>query len=52
MKVRTLFISDVHLGTIKCQADKLLEVLKRKKYPFDVYALNSDNELQKFDLGL
>jgi UDP-2,3-diacylglucosamine pyrophosphatase LpxH len=28
MKVRTLFISDVHLGTSKCQADKLLDVLK------------------------
>lgn len=26
--------------------------MKRKKYPFDVHALNSDNELQKFDLGL
>lgn len=28
MKVRTLFISDVHLGTSKCQADKLLDVLR------------------------
>ena len=28
MKVKTLFISDVHLGTKKCQADKLLEVFK------------------------
>lgn len=28
MKVRTLFISDVHLGTSKSNADKLLEVLK------------------------
>lgn len=27
-KIRTLFISDVHLGTKKCQADKLLEVFK------------------------
>jgi UDP-2,3-diacylglucosamine pyrophosphatase LpxH len=27
-KVRTLFISDVHLGTKKCQADKLLEVFR------------------------
>ena len=26
--------------------------MKRKKYPFDVHALNNDNELQKFDLGL
>jgi UDP-2,3-diacylglucosamine pyrophosphatase LpxH len=28
MKVKTLFISDIHLGTSKCQADKLLQVLK------------------------
>jgi UDP-2,3-diacylglucosamine pyrophosphatase LpxH len=28
MKVKTLFISDIHLGTSKCQAPKLLEVLK------------------------
>ena len=28
MKVKTLFISDIHLGTKKSQADKLLEVLK------------------------
>lgn len=28
MKVKTLFISDVHLGTSKCQADKLLNVLR------------------------
>ena len=27
-EVKTLFISDVHLGTKKCQADKLLEVFK------------------------
>ena len=27
-KVKTLFISDVHLGTRKSQADKLLDVLK------------------------
>ena len=27
-KVRTLFISDVHLGTKKSQANKLLDVLK------------------------
>jgi UDP-2,3-diacylglucosamine pyrophosphatase LpxH len=28
-KIRTLFISDVHLGTKKCQAEKLLEVFKK-----------------------
>ncbi len=32
MKINTLFISDVHLGTKKCQADKLLEVLKMYDY--------------------
>lgn len=33
IKVRTLFISDVHLGTKKSQADKLLDTFK--KYNFD-----------------
>ena len=28
MEIRTLFISDVHLGSNKSQAGKLLEVLK------------------------
>ena len=32
MKIKTLFISDIHLGTSKCQADKLLEVLKEYDY--------------------
>lgn len=32
MKVRTLFISDVHLGTSKSQTDKLLKVLKEYDY--------------------
>ena len=32
MKVKTLFISDVHLGTTKCRADKLLQVLKDYDY--------------------
>ena len=32
MEVRTLFISDVHLGSSKSQADKLLEVLKNYEY--------------------
>jgi UDP-2,3-diacylglucosamine pyrophosphatase LpxH len=32
MKIKTLFISDVHLGTTKCQADKLLRVLKDYEY--------------------
>lgn len=32
MKIKTLFISDVHLGTTKCQAVKLLEVLKNYEF--------------------
>lgn len=32
IKVKTLFISDVHLGTNKCQADKLLDVLRDYEY--------------------
>ena len=32
-KIRTLFISDIHLGNKNCQADKLLEVFK--KYEFE-----------------
>ena len=32
MKVKTLFISDIHLGNHKSQADKLLEVLKKYEY--------------------
>ena len=32
MEIRTLFISDVHLGSSKSQADKLLEVLKNYEY--------------------
>ena len=28
-RVRTLFVSDVHLGTKGCQADKLLDFLRR-----------------------
>jgi len=39
-KIRTLFISDVHLGTKKCQADKLLEVLK--KYEFEQLIIVGD----------
>jgi UDP-2,3-diacylglucosamine pyrophosphatase LpxH len=31
-KIRTLFISDVHLGTKKCQANKLLDVLKMYEF--------------------
>ena len=31
-KVKTLFISDVHLGTKKCQADKLLEVFRTVEF--------------------
>ena len=32
MKVRTLFVSDIHLGNNKSQPDKLLEVLKNYEY--------------------
>ena len=32
MKIRTLFISDVHLGSNKCQANKLLDVLKTYEF--------------------
>jgi UDP-2,3-diacylglucosamine pyrophosphatase LpxH len=32
MKIKTLFISDIHLGNHKSQADKLLEVLKKYDY--------------------
>jgi UDP-2,3-diacylglucosamine pyrophosphatase LpxH len=39
-KIRTLFISDVHLGTKKCQADKLLEVFKR--YDFEKLVIIGD----------
>ena len=39
-KIKTLFISDVHLGTKKCQADKLLEVLK--KYEFEKLVIVGD----------
>jgi len=40
MKVKTLFISDVHLGTQKCQADKLLQVLK--DYEFEELVIVGD----------
>lgn len=40
MKVKTLFISDVHLGTSKCQADKLLGVLK--DYEFEELVIVGD----------
>jgi UDP-2,3-diacylglucosamine pyrophosphatase LpxH len=40
MKVKTLFISDVHLGTQKCQADKLLQVLK--DYEFEDLVIVGD----------
>ena len=35
-KVKTLFISDVHLGTKKCQADKLLELFKNLIFVFGI----------------
>jgi UDP-2,3-diacylglucosamine pyrophosphatase LpxH len=39
-KIRTLFISDVHLGTKKCQAEKLLEVFR--KYEFENLVIVGD----------
>lgn len=39
-KVRTLFISDVHLGTKKCQAEKLLEVFRT--YEFEQLVIVGD----------
>lgn len=39
-KIRTLFISDVHLGTKKSQAEKLLEVFK--KYEFEQLVIVGD----------
>ncbi len=39
-KIRTLFISDVHLGTKKCQAEKLLDVLKN--YEFEKLVIIGD----------
>jgi len=32
IKVKSLFISDIHLGNKNCQADKLLEVLKQYEF--------------------
>lgn len=40
MKIKTLFISDVHLGTKKCQADKLLKVIK--EYQFEKIIIVGD----------
>lgn len=40
MKIRTLFISDIHLGTAKSQADKLLSVFK--KYDFENLVIIGD----------
>ena len=39
-KVKTLFISDVHLGTTKCQAEKLLEVFR--EYEFETLVIVGD----------
>ena len=39
MEIRTLFISDVHLGTKKSQANKLLDVLKTKL--FEIYLFSN-----------
>jgi len=40
MRIKTLFISDVHLGTKKCQADKLLKVIK--EYQFEKIIIVGD----------
>lgn len=40
MKIKTLFISDVHLGTPKCQAEKLLKLFK--KYEFETLVIVGD----------
>ena len=40
MKVKTLFISDVHLGTIKSQPQKLLKVFK--EYEFEELIIIGD----------
>ena len=40
VRVRTLFLSDIHLGTRGCQADKLLEFLR--KYDADTIYLVGD----------
>jgi len=34
LKYKSIFISDVHLGTKRCQADKLLEFLKYRSENF------------------
>lgn len=39
-KIKTLFISDIHLGTKKCQAEKLLEVFKN--YEFEQLVIVGD----------
>ena len=39
-KIKTLFISEIHLGTKKCQAEKLLEVFK--KYEFEQLVIVGD----------
>lgn len=39
-KVKTLFISDVHLGTTKCQAEKLLGVFR--EYEFETLVIVGD----------
>jgi UDP-2,3-diacylglucosamine pyrophosphatase LpxH len=39
-RVRTLFLSDIHLGTRGCQADKLLDLLRR--YEADTIYLVGD----------
>ena len=39
-KIKTLFISDVHLGTTKCQAEKLLGVFR--EYEFETLVIVGD----------
>ena len=40
MKIKTLFISDVHIGTIKSQPEKLLKVFK--EYDFEELIIIGD----------
>ena len=50
-KVKTLFISDVHLGTKKCQADKLLELFKNLEFDNDATRRKID-DLERYSQQL
>ena len=45
MKIKTLFISDIHLGNPNSQADKLLKILK--EYDFDNLFIMNNIVLQQ-----